>query len=328
MAKNWLAEVRKYDPNPNKGVVAAIVRFCGTALRSRDGSLLAFADKAETDHVRESFLKGKLGLTDPDKTLDEGIAAVGTQMADDKNRVTAYYLLTKHFEKFGAFGYPNWTANVAATSAVAAAAASYYHGAGKTNRVYNIFSEEFSPGDDGDLVGAGFLAAVATFGALAFGMAVSGWLFQKDDAPVAALPPAAVEAPAEEAMPAADAAAAEIPDGAGVIAAEVEAKPMLTVYFDTGAAEVSPEFEAKAADLLAYLEANPEASVAISGFNDPSGDAELNAELSKNRAESVQAALVAQGVDEGRTDLVKPDDTTITEMTADEARRVEVTIVE
>ena len=64
---------------------------------------------------------------------------------------------------------------------------------------------------------------------------------------------------------------------------------MLTVYFDTGKADVAPGFGEAAAPVLAWLESNPDARLAISGFDDPSGSAALNAELSKNRAEAVRA---------------------------------------
>jgi len=56
--------------------------------------------------------------------------------------------------------------------------------------------------------------------------------------------------------------------------------------------------------------------------------AELNARLSKERAESVQAGLVALGLAEDRTDLVKPEDTTITDANYSDARHVEVTIAQ
>lgn len=92
-----------------------------------------------------------------------------------------------------------------------------------------------------------------------------------------------------------------------------------------GKAEVAPDFAAAAAAVIAYLDTNPGARVTISGFNDPSGNAAANAELSKRRAQAVQAALVA---DEARTDLVKPDDTTTTDLTPAQARRVELTVVE
>lgn len=103
---------------------------------------------------------------------------------------------------------------------------------------------------------------------------------------------------------------------------------MLTTYFDSGKTLVAPDFPAQAAAVLAYLKDHPAATAAISGFNDPTGNAARNAELSKNRAKAVQAALVAAGVDIARTALVKPAEATTTTLTPAEARRVEVTIAE
>ena len=63
----------------------------------------------------------------------------------------------------------------------------------------------------------------------------------------------------------------------------------------------------------------------VSGFNDPSGDAAINAELSKQRAMNVRDALVAAGIVETRIDLQKPDDTSVAGNAA-QARRVEVAV--
>nr|MCU0890796.1 OmpA family protein [Sandarakinorhabdus sp.] len=63
-----------------------------------------------------------------------------------------------------------------------------------------------------------------------------------------------------------------------------------------------------------------------SGYNDPTGDPALNAELSKNRAQAVQAALVAAGVAEGDIVLEKPPETTDASVTPAQARRVEVIV--
>ena len=63
----------------------------------------------------------------------------------------------------------------------------------------------------------------------------------------------------------------------------------------------------------------------ISGFHDATGDAAQNAELAKNRAMAVQAALVALGVNEGSIELKKPESTEGDGSNA-EARRVEVAL--
>ena len=105
MAEDWAVDVKKYAPKANEKAIAGIVKHCGIALRNRDSSLVSFTDKAETDRVRESFLKKKLGLTASDADLDKVIASVGEKMKADrtKNRVTVYYLLAEHYGKLDAF---------------------------------------------------------------------------------------------------------------------------------------------------------------------------------------------------------------------------------
>ncbi len=175
----------------------------------------------------------------------------------------------------------------------------------------------------------GCLVGLVAAGALAVAALVSIWtsynVLADDEEVTAPAAPATSPEPAPE--PVAE-PTPEAPDGAGVLAGERDGRPMLSVYFDSGSTDVTPDFATVSEGLVGYLEANPDATLAISGFNDPTGNAELNAELSKQRAENVQAQLVSLGIDEGRTELVKPDDTTSEEMTNAEARRVEITIVE
>lgn len=80
--------------------VKAIVRFCGIALRSADGSLVSCSSKDELNRVRDSFLKNKLARTEDDDTLDAAIADICERMkeARRKHRVVFYYLLA---EKYG-----------------------------------------------------------------------------------------------------------------------------------------------------------------------------------------------------------------------------------
>src|SRR5690606_1081788 len=91
--------------------------------------------------------------------------------------------------------------------------------------------------------------------------------------------------------------------------------------------EIDAAFGIAAAELIEHLKTHADARAVISGFNDSTGDAAANAELSKNRALAVQAALVAAGVDEGRTELLKPLDANAPAAGNDDAaaaRRVEV----
>lgn len=149
-------------------------------------------------------------------------------------------------------------------------------------------------------------------------------------APAAAEPASAPDAAASGAASTsgtAAPAAADEPVGAAVVSLMGEnSLPALKVYFDSAKTDVHGDFATKATDLVNYLKANPEAKAVISGFNDPTGDAAKNAELSKHRAQAVQAALVAQGVTEDHTVLEKPAETSGTAATNAASRRVEVTV--
>lgn len=152
-------------------------------------------------------------------------------------------------------------------------------------------------------------------------MLLGQYIGSRGDAPP---PPPVVAAPAP--APAPVVPAPVIPDGAGVVGETVNGKPKVSVYFDTGKANIAPDFAAAVAPVKAWADANPDARFAVSGFNDPTGNAALNAELSKNRAQAVAAALAEQGVAADRIDLVKPADTTATDTDLAQARRVEIVV--
>jgi outer membrane protein OmpA-like peptidoglycan-associated protein/uncharacterized protein YidB (DUF937 family) len=150
-------------------------------------------------------------------------------------------------------------------------------------------------------------------------------------APAAVEPPAAAQqtapAPAPEAAPAATPdMEAPAPEGAAVVAGMANGSPMLKVYFDVGKTAVSNEFKEKSAALIEHMNANPGEKAVISGFNDPTGNAAVNARLSKGRAEAVQQQLVAAGIAKDRTLLEKPAETTGTAATNAASRRVDVVL--
>ena len=126
--------------------------------------------------------------------------------------------------------------------------------------------------------------------------------------------------------PATSSPVAVVPTGAGATSAMVGGSPQLNVYFDTGKSAVAPEVANSAAGVIAAAKADPSAKLVISGFNDPTGNAKANAELSKNRAKAVAAALKAAGVADGQVVLEKPADTTGSGATNADARRVEVMV--
>lgn len=178
-------------------------------------------------------------------------------------------------------------------------------------------------GDNGGFLGfAG--AAAGGLAVLVFGtMLLGNYIGSRGDAPPPTpAPVAAVPTPAPAPV------APAIPDGAGVVGETVDGKPKVSVYFDTGKADITPDFAVAAAPIKAWIDANPGDRLAVSGFNDATGNATQNAELSKNRAEAVAAALEDAGVPADRIDLVKPADTTATDADMAQARRVEIVVTE
>ena len=136
--------------------------------------------------------------------------------------------------------------------------------------------------------------------------------------------PAAIASSAVAATPAEGSAA--IPAGAGVTSEMRNGKPVVKVYFDTGKTALAPAFAEAAAGLKDYLDGDSQRSLAVSGYNDATGNAAANAELSKNRAQAVAAALVAAGIPQTSVALVKPQQATDASVSGDAARRVEVIV--
>lgn len=346
MAEDWLADVRKYVADADETVVKAIVRYCGIALQNRDSSLVAFSDSKETDRVRENYLKKKLGLTDSDDVLDSAIAAVGNRMKEDrtKNRVTVYYLLAEHFGLLSIFG--GSSASVAPLAAAAGLGAAAVAGTAATAAAEPVVAAP-TPSPEPAPAAAAPAYAASSYEDEDTGGGGLGWLkwlllaallalllffLMRSCSPEATAPVddgMTTEATGGEAADAAagDAAAtATIPEGAGVVTADVDGKPKLTVYFDSGKSDVTNDLAAAAAKVKAYIDANPTAKLAVSGYNDPTGNAAANAEISKKRAQGVGKALEAVGIPATAIDLVKPSDTTDTSGDNTAARRVEVTV--
>lgn len=314
---DWAADVKRYVPDADDGVIAKIVSYCGIALRTRDASLVSFTDTVETDRVRENYCKKKLGLTEPDAVLDSAIAAVGERMSDtnNRNRVTVYYLLAEHFGKLGLFGAAAPVAAAAAAPVVPIAAAATLAAAAAPAAAHAMSSPQRRKSDDGflgyaALVGGG-LAAIMLIAAIA-GSYAAGRFDAEPPAPVAPAP-AVVAAPA-------------IPEGAGIVSEVIEGRPKVSVYFAVDKFAIAPEFAAAVAPVREWLAAHPDDRVQLSGFTDPTGDAAANAVLAKNRAEAVAAELAKEGVDAARIDLVKPEDTSDETTDLAGARRVEITV--
>ncbi|WP_448578465.1 DUF2853 family protein [Thermaurantiacus sp.] len=331
MAEDWAVDVRRYAPDADDSVIQAIVRHLGIALRTRDASLVSFTDPSELETVRESWLKKKLGLTDPDDVLDAAIARVGERMKDDttKNRVTVYYLLAEMFGKLGLFGA---TAAVAAepepapepvappVAPVMAAAAPVAAMAAAPTRAQHVASVTKAEKKDDDGI---FGTAFWTLGILGVGILAAAIFGSQIGQLVGRAPRPAEMSAAPAAAPAPVAPA--IPQGSGVMGETIDGKPALNVYFGTAEREVAP-LGAEAEPLKAYLEANPGERLSVSGYVDPRGDAAFNEQLARDRAVNTKAALVAAGIPEDRIDLDKPADIVGGDASLAEDRRVTVRI--
>ncbi len=133
--------------------------------------------------------------------------------------------------------------------------------------------------------------------------------------------PAAVEASTAASAPvAASAPAAAAADEASISVENGVAK----FYFATGNSDVAKDADTVAADLIKAGKDGKK--LVISGFADSTGNVASNEELSKQRAQAVEAFLVAQGVDAKNIELRKPESTTGATGDNAEGRRVEVKI--
>lgn len=130
-------------------------------------------------------------------------------------------------------------------------------------------------------------------------------------------------APATTSVPAAQvsaAPAAAVEEGARVSLDNGVAK----FYFATGKNDVAANAAQVAAELVAAGKEGKK--LVVSGFADSTGDAAANEELSKQRAQAVQAFLEAQGVKAENIELQKPASITGAEGASVEGRRVEVKV--
>ena len=99
-----------------------------------------------------------------------------------------------------------------------------------------------------------------------------------------------------------------------------------TFYFASGKAELAAGANEALAEVVDGVAQGKRAIV--SGYHDATGSAEVNAELSKQRAMAVRDALLALGVSESSIELKKPEQMEITTGSPAEARRVEVVLAD
>lgn len=99
-------------------------------------------------------------------------------------------------------------------------------------------------------------------------------------------------------------------------------KGVMSAYFEVGQSSLDTSNTKVPAEFVAALAEGQKA--VVTGYVDNTGDAAVNAELSKNRALAVRDALVAAGLAVDRIELRKPAD--IQAGDDANARRVDVTV--
>jgi K(+)-stimulated pyrophosphate-energized sodium pump len=127
--------------------------------------------------------------------------------------------------------------------------------------------------------------------------------------PMAVAPATAAIAPASVAV-----------DGASIL---VEGG-VVKFFFASGKTDLAMGADIALADIVKGVAEGKKA--VVSGYHDASGDAAMNAELAKQRALAVVAALKLSGVADDKIKLKKPEETTLGGDPA-QARRVEVTLM-
>jgi outer membrane protein OmpA-like peptidoglycan-associated protein len=124
------------------------------------------------------------------------------------------------------------------------------------------------------------------------------------------------------------AAAANATDAADVLVDYTTTTAALaTAYFESGSAALQADADPALAETVKALAADPAKRVLLSGYHDATGDPAMNAELAKQRAKAVRAALLVAGIPLNQVLLRKPESTTGTG-TEREARRVEIRLID
>ncbi len=105
--------------------------------------------------------------------------------------------------------------------------------------------------------------------------------------------------------------------------ASLSTQAPVKLYFESGSAALSAEAQSALSEVAGRARSSPAATVVVLGFVDATGDAEVNAALAKSRAQAVQHALEANGVEPLAISLSRPQ-VALGGTDPKEARRVEI----
>ena len=93
--EKYMANVKKYVPNPSEDAVESLANHLWLALANRDSAIVAATDPDELAGIKRGYCSVNLDLTSEE--ADAAIAKVCKIMQGDKSkcRVTFYYLLAQ-----------------------------------------------------------------------------------------------------------------------------------------------------------------------------------------------------------------------------------------
>ena len=166
----------------------------------------------------------------------------------------------------------------------------------------------FSQDDESTGVALGVVFGVI---ALVISLVIGRAIYQKNKTAKQAKAAAVVVAPVAAASSAdMDSASVKVENG------------VVKFYFAAGKTELAQDGAKALEAVLAAAKSGKK--IGISGFVDPSGDPQKNAELAKQRAFAVRDLLKSVGVTEDQIVLVRPNDIQAGATSAAEGRRVEV----
>jgi outer membrane protein OmpA-like peptidoglycan-associated protein len=186
-----------------------------------------------------------------------------------------------------------------------------------------MFSKEDD--DNGGVLGLIFgLVALVVASVIGFGIYQANFKAKATTAPATVVATTDVATQAVNTS-ATDASAANASASGAADSASVKVENgVVKFYFASGKSEVAGGGNEALVEVVKAVAGGKKA--VVSGFNDATGDAAKNAELSKLRAFAVRDALKALGVAEDKIELKKPENTTAAAGSSAEARRVEVSI--
>lgn len=96
------------------------------------------------------------------------------------------------------------------------------------------------------------------------------------------------------------------------------------IFFATGQSTLDDKSKATVQQAVQWLQSHENVKIALSGYVDATGSADVNAEIAKQRAQAVAKALTEAGVAADRIELLKPQTITDSTGTDEQARRVDI----